>query len=276
MTASPRVSIVMGTFNRAHMIDFAIEALRSQTLKDWELIIADDASVDDTPARVAEWAAREPRIVSIRHEVNQGISRNYNSAMRMARGKYIAMLDDDDVWCVNDKLERQVAFLEANPDHVGCGGGLIVVDLDGKEQYRFLKPEHDEKIRRTMLFSNPMANSTTLFRRSAAEQVGWYDGELRYSGDRDFWMKVALLGKLHNFQEYLGYYTKGTHNTSVRNIRPHLKTSLMLTSRYRKDFPNYLPALALNYAQYLYALLPQGIRRNTHTQAVRLKRAMAH
>ena len=125
MTASPRVSIVMGTFNRAHMIDHAIEALRSQTLTDWELIIADDASVDDTPARVAEWAAREPRIVSIRHEVNQGISRNYNSGMRIARGKYIAMLDDDDVWCVNDKLERQVAFLEANPDHVGCGGGLM-------------------------------------------------------------------------------------------------------------------------------------------------------
>jgi len=276
MTASPRVSIVMGTYNRAHMIAHAIDALRSQTLTDWELIIADDASVDDTPARVAEWVARDPRIVSIRNEVNQGISVNYNNAMRIARGEFIAMLDDDDVWCVNDKLARQVAFLEANPEYVGCGGGLIVVDLDGKEQYRFLKPEKDEKIRRTMLFSNPMANSTTLFRRSAAAQVGWYDGELRYSGDRDFWMKMALLGKLHNFQEYLGFYTKGTHNTSIRNIRPHLKTSLMLTSRYRKDFPHYLPALALNYAQYAYALLPQGIRRSTHSNAVRLKRAMAH
>jgi hypothetical protein len=127
-----------------------------------------------------------------------------------------------------------------------------------------------------MLFSNPMANSTTLFRREAGERVGWYDGDLRYSGDRDFWMKMALIGKLHNFQQYLGYYTKGTHNTSIRNIRPHLKTSLMLTTRYRKEFPYYLPALALNYVQFGYALLPEVIRRSTHTGAVRVKRAMAH
>jgi glycosyltransferase involved in cell wall biosynthesis len=276
MTTSPRVTIVMGTFNRAHMLGTAIRALQRQTFTDWELIVADDASVDGTPAKMAEWAAREPRLVSIRNDVNQGISRNYNNAMQRARSEYIAMLDDDDVWCVDDKLERQVAFLDAHPEHVGCGGGLIVTDPNGQELYRFLKPQRDEDIRRTMLFSNPMANSTTLFRRSAAERVGWYDGELRYSGDRDFWMKMALVGKLHNFQEYLGYYTKGTHNTSVQNIRPHLRASLMLTSRYRREFPNYLPALALNCAQYMFALLPQAIRQTTHTQAVRLKRVMAH
>jgi glycosyltransferase involved in cell wall biosynthesis len=266
----------MGTYNRAHMLDHAIDALRHQTLKDWELIIADDASADDTPTKVRSWMEREPRIVALRNDVNQGISRNYNNALRIARGEFVAMLDDDDTWCVDDKLERQVAFLQANADHVGCGGGLVVVTLDGQELYRFLKPERDDQIRRSMLFSNPMANSTTMFRRSAGERVGWYDSELRYSGDRDFWMKMALIGKLHNFQEYLGYYTKGTHNTSIRNIKPHLKTSLMLTTRYRKDFPYYLPALALNYAQYAYALLPEAVHRTTHTGAVRVKRAMAH
>jgi len=274
-TTSPRVSIVMGTFNRAHLIGRAIEALQRQTLTDWELIIADDASVDDTPATVRAWAAREPRIVSLRNDINQGISRNYNNALRLARGEFVAMLDDDDVWCVDDKLERQVRFMEANPEYVGCGGGLVVVTPEQDEIYRFLKPETDEKIRRVMLFSNPMANSTTLFRREAGERVGWYDAELRYSGDRDFWMKMALIGKLHNFQEYLGYYTKGTHNTSILHIKPHLKASLMLTSRYRREYPHYPLALALNYAQYCYAFLPQGIRRTTHSSVVRLKRAMA-
>jgi len=276
MTTKPRVSIVMATFNRAHLIGQAIEALRRQTLTDWELIIADDASVDDTPATVRAWTERDSRIVSIRNETNLGISRNYNNALRLVRGEFVAMLDDDDIWCAEDKLERQVRFLETHPEYVGCGGGLIVINMEGRELYRFLKPESDDQIRRTMLFSNPMANSTTMFRREAGERVGWYDGELRYSGDRDFWMKLALLGKLHNFQEYLGYYTKGTHNTSILNIKPHLKTSLMLTSRYRRHFPNYLPALALNYAQYVYALLPKRIHETTHTNAIRIKRAMAH
>jgi glycosyltransferase involved in cell wall biosynthesis len=213
--------------------------------------------------------------VSLRHDVNQGISRNYNSALRLARGEYVAMLDDDDVWCVEDKLERQVAFLDARRDYVGCGGGLIVVSTDGQELYRYLKPETHDDIRRTMLFSNPMANSTTLFRRAAGEQVGWYDAALRFSGDRDFWMKMALVGSLYNFQEYLGFYTTGSHNTSVVHIKPHLKTSLMLTSRYRKEYPNYPAALALNYAQYLYACLPTGVQRTTRTSMMRLKRALA-
>jgi glycosyltransferase involved in cell wall biosynthesis len=275
MSTSPRVSIVMGTYNRAGLLGRAIEALRRQTFTDWELIVADDASVDDTPATIRAWAEREPRIVSLRNEVNEGISRNYNNALRAARGEFVAMLDDDDVWCVDDKLERQVAFLENHPDHVGCGGGLIVINPQAEELDRYLKPETDEQIRRSMLFSNPMANSTTLFRREAGRQVGWYDASMRYSGDRDFWMKLALIGKLHNFQEYLGYYTIGTNNTSIAHIKPHLKASLALTSRYRKSYPHYGQALLLNYAQYWYAFLPPGVRRSTHLSAVRFKRAVS-
>lgn len=262
----------MGTYNRAHMIGRAIEALRRQTFTDWELIITDDASADDTPATVRKWAEHEPRIVSMRNDVNEGISRNYNKAFLRARGEYIAMLDDDDVWCVDDRLERGVRFLDAHPDHVGCGGGVIVVDPEGRELYRFLKPEHDEQIRRVMLFSNPMSNSTTLFRRAIGERVGWYDRDLRYSGDRDFWMKMALAGRLYNFPDYLGYYTTGTHNTSIAQMKPHLRASLMLTSRYRRDYPHYPLALALNLAQYAYAYLPGGFRRVVHTSLVRIKR----
>lgn len=275
MTATPRVSIVMGTYNRAHLLDRAIEALLRQSFTDWELIVTDDGSRDETPAKVRSWLEREPRIVYIRNEVNQGISRNYNVAFARARGEYVAMLDDDDAWCRDDKLARQVEFLDTHPDHVGCGGGLIVVDPEGREKYRFLKPETDAQIRRAMLFSNPMANSTTLFRRAAGERAGWYDASMRYSGDRDFWMKLALIGRLYNFPEHQSFYTMGTHNTSIAHIKPHLKASLMLTMRYRRDFPYYWPALAVNYAQYGYAFLPEGVRNRVHTWLARIKRTVA-
>ena len=273
MSALPRVSIVMATYNRAHMLGRGIEALRRQTFKDWELIITDDKSSDNTPSVVREWMARDPRIVSLRNEVNLGASKNYNVGFRHARGEYIAMLDDDDVWNGDDKLARQVEFLDAHPDYVGCGGGVIVINTEGSELYRFLKPETDEKIRRLMLISNPMSNSTTLFRRRAGEQVGWYDESLSYSGDRDFWMKMALVGKLYNLQDYLGFYTIGTHNYSIAHVKPHLKASLGLTIRYRDKYPNYPLGLALSYAQYWYAFLPPSIRRSVHTGVVRIKRA---
>src|SRR3989344_2003517 len=181
----PKVSILMATYNRAKLIDAAVESARKQSFKDWELIIADDGSVDNTPEVVAGWLKKEPRIVYTRTETNVGISKNYNRGLRMAKGEYVAMLDDDDIWSDTEKLKKQVEFLNKNPDYVGCGAGVIVIDGKGKETYRYLKPETDEAIREKMLFGNPLANSTTMFRREAGEKVGWYDESTRYFGDRD-------------------------------------------------------------------------------------------
>lgn len=264
----------MATYNRAHLLERAIQVVQQQVLTNWELLIIDDASQDDTASVVQPWVKQDSRIIYLRHDSNQGISRAYNTGFLRAQGEFIAMMDDDDAWCVNDKLERQVKFLESNPDYVGCGGGLIVVDPQGTEKYRYLKPETDAQIRSVMLLSNPMANSTTMFRRAAGEQLGWYDGSLRLAGDRDFWMKMARIGKLHNFQEYLSFYTMGAHNNSIVHIKLHLRTSLMLTKRYRDDYPRYPVALLVNYAQYGYAFLPPGVRRYIHTRVARAKRAV--
>ncbi len=269
---NPKVSIIMGTRNRAHIIGKAIQSVVKQSFKDWELVVADGGSADDTPKVILDWQKKEPRIVYVRHEGDEGISKNYNYAFHVARGEFIAMIDDDDPWLDRDKLQKQIEFLEKNPEYVGCGGGVVVVDSEGKEKYRYLKPETDKDIRSHMLLSNPMANSTTMFRKSAGEKVGWYDGSIRYSGDRDFWMKMGLVGKLYNAPEYLSYYTMGEHNTSIKRIRPHLKTSLMVMKRYKNKYPQYFPALALNYAQYAYSFLPESIRKTMHQSLARLKR----
>ncbi len=289
----------MATYNRAGLIDSAIESVLKQTFtvrpgspqEDWELIIADDGSTDNTPEVVAKWLKKEPfdkasldaardgqgkpRIVYTRSDVNQGISKNYNRGLRLAKGEYVAMLDDDDPWCDADKLSKQVNFLDKNPDYAGCGGGMIVVDGNGKEVYRYLKPETDEAIRKKMLFGNPLANSTTMFRRSAGEKVGWYDESTRYSGDRDFWLKMGLVGKLYNFPEYFSYYLLANDNTSIKKARPHLKASLTIMRRYKGKYPNYLAALALNYLQYLYAFIPETIRKAIHPTLARVKRRLA-
>lgn len=269
---NPRVSILMATYNRAAMIGPTIKSIQKQTFKDWELVIPDDGSTDNTGEVVNVWQKKEPRIKYIKNPVNQGISRNYNMGFALTTGEYIAMIDDDDPWCDDRKLEKQIKFLDEHPDYVGVGGGVIVVDGDGKEQYRYFKAETDADIRNYMLYSNPMANSTTMFRRSAAEKVGWYDDSIRYSGDRDFWLKMGRVGKLYNFKEYFTYYTMAGNNTSITKLRPHLKISLMVMKRYRNDYPHYWSALALNEVQYAYAFLPLAIRRRIHQTLARIKR----
>ncbi len=271
----PKVSVLLATFNRGQLINRAIESVREQNFKDWELVVADDGSTDETPQIVEAWQKKEPRIVYVRNAVNQGISKNYNSGFREMKGEYIAMIDDDDPWIGRNKLQKQMDFLDKNPDYVGCGGGVIVVDSQGKELYRYLKPETDEAIRSRMLFSNPMANSTTLFRRSAAEKVGWYDEMSRYAGDRDFWLKMGKIGKLYNFPEYFSYYTMHGVNTSIAKLRPHLKASLTYMRRYRRNYPGYWLALPFNYVQYWYSFLPSFTRRPIHRLLARLKRRVA-
>jgi glycosyltransferase involved in cell wall biosynthesis len=234
---TPRVSVLMGAYNRAHFINRAVEGLQKQSFEDWEMVITDDGSADATPEVAGAWPQKDPRIVYLRHDQNVGISVNYNRGFAHTRGEYIAMLDDDDVWSDQDKLCKQVEFLDRNREYAGCGGGLIVVWPDGRERYRYLKPESDADIRKHMLFSNPMANSTTLFRREAGERVGWYDATMRYSGDRDFWLKIGLIGKLFNFPEYFSYYTMGDNNTSILHMRPHLKASLEIMKRYKGSIP---------------------------------------
>ncbi len=204
--------------------------------------------------------------------------------MRLAKGEYVAMIDDDDPWSDDKKLEMQIKFLDSHPDYVGCGGGVIVIHANGKparlasesvvdkELYRYLKPETDEEIRKFILFSNPMANSTTVFRKAAGEKAGWYDESTRYSGDRDFWLKMGLIGKLYNFPEYFSYYTMSDSNTSIKKIRPHLKASLMIMKRYKRKYPHYASALAFNELQYFYSFFPEAARKRIHFILAKLKR----
>lgn len=269
---SPRVSILLATYNRAHLLGPTIESIRAQSFTDWEIIIADDGSSDNTAGTVHEWQNKEPRIIYVRSDINQGISQNYNMGFQKTHGEYIAMIDDDDPWCDTEKLAKQVKFLDEHVDYIGIGGGVIVINGEGKELYRYFKPETDDQIRARQLFGNPMANSTTMFRRKAGEQVGWYDPTIRYAGDRDFWMKLGLIGKLHNIQEYFTFYTMNGENTSITKLKPHLQTSLLVMKRYKGKYPGYYPALALNQLQYAYAFLPESLRKRIHRVLARLKR----
>lgn len=268
----PKVSILIVTYNRAKFISKAIESILNQSFQDWEIIVADDASTDNTIEVIREWQAKEPKIKYIRSDVNIGIARNSNNGLKIAQGDYIAILDDDDWWYNSDKLKKQVEFLDKNSNYVAVGGGVVVVDENNKEITRYLKPETDEQIRTKLLFDNTMANSTTLFRFAVAKQVGLYDDTLRYSADRDFWLKIGLLGKLYNFPEYFAYYLMSGQNTSIVKMKEHLQSSLMVMRRYKNNYPNYWLALIVNRLQHLYAFMPSFVKKFLHLTLFKIKR----
>jgi teichuronic acid biosynthesis glycosyltransferase TuaG len=109
--AAPLVSVITAAYNAEGFIAETIASVRAQSLGDWEMIIADDASSDRTAEIVGAIAAGDPRVRLVRLEQNGGVARARNAALEQARGRYIAFLDSDDLW-LPEKLARQVAFME--------------------------------------------------------------------------------------------------------------------------------------------------------------------
>lgn len=256
MNGHSLVSIILPTFNREKTLARAIESALGQTYKDFELLAVDDASQDKTQSILLEYARKDARVVGIRNEKNSGLVRSLNKGVQYAKGAYIARLDDDDFWLDPRKLEKQVAFFQGHPECVLTGGGQVRVDEKGKEIARLMFPETNEEIRSRMLFNNPFSHTSVLFRKDAWEKVGGYDESLIFSEDWDLWMKLALLGTCHNFQEYFVCYLEGGQNRSKEHEVRDALLNMRLRVRYRRSFPNFFWAFLFGCAALMFALVP--------------------
>ncbi|MFA6354747.1 MAG: glycosyltransferase family A protein [Candidatus Paceibacterota bacterium] len=259
--ANPKISVLIATYNRSNLISRAIQSVIDQNFKNWELLIADDGSTDDTEKIVRSFAIQDERVKHLKSEHFGRIAKISNFGLRHAKGEYIAILDDDDHWCDPEKLNKQIKFLDENPDYAGCGGGFIVVDENQKVKMKFFKPEKDEEIKKNFLIANPMANSTTMFRLSVAKKVELYDEALPQFADWDFWLKMGVAGKLYNFPEYFSYYLMWDKSMSFSRQKEASYSALIIIPRYKKKYPSYLKAKTLVLIYYLYTHLPEFIKK---------------
>jgi glycosyltransferase involved in cell wall biosynthesis len=272
--AAPRVSVLMLTFNRPQFLSRAVESVRAQDFAGWELLIVHDGPNEETARIAAGWAARDPRIRHIRRIVPGNIAEANNHGIREARGEYIAILDDDDFWRLPSKLSLQVAFLDAHPDYAACGGGAVCINERGEETLRYLKPEHHQDIVRGALVANPIIHSTALYRKAAALEVGLYDESLAGYQDWDLWLKLARAGKLYNFQEYFLAYQIWEGGGTFLAQRRNTACAVRIVRRHGKHYQRYPLALALACGSYLYARLPEVIKKATFGPLNRLKKAL--
>ena len=169
-------------------------------------------------------------------------------------------MDSDDFWLDSEKIKKQVEFLEKNKDYVLTGGGIIKIDSQGKEILRHMSPENDYQIRKKLLFNNMMSHSTVVFRKNTWEKAGGYCKEegtwLESAEDWNLYLKMGKIGKLYNFQDYFAYYLENGQNASFQRIHGDLKFNQSLRTKYRKDYPGFLPAYILGWFYYFYYFLP--------------------
>ena len=260
----------MATYNRSKFIGGAVKSVLDQSYEDWEIVVSDDSENTETELEFRKFS-NDPRVRYFHRTTRGTIANSSNFALSQSKGEYVAILDDDDWWIDPKKLEKQVAFLDTHPDYIGCGGGFIMVNQEGENMGRVLKPETDQAIRRVALYANPMANSTTMFRRVPA---GPYDESVRQFADWDFWLKLGMLGKIYNFPEYFLAYRMWAGGASFSHQAENAKWGRAIVLRYRRQYPGFLKAITMANLYIAYARLPLGIRRWTNGFLSKLKKSI--
>jgi hypothetical protein len=233
-----------------------------------------DGPNEEIPVVMQEWQKRDSRIHYFQRIIPGNIAEASNFGLAHARGEYIAVLDDDDYWACPNKLSIQTNFLDRRLDYCCCGGGVIEVDPMGQEQMRYLKPEHDVKIKRRALMANPLAHSTTLYRRAPALRIGGYDQTLAGFQDWDLWLKLGKIGKLYNFPDYFLYYRVWEGSGSFHQSKRNTESALRITRRHRHDYDGFPMAFSLALLYHGYAHLPIEVQRVSYSSLSRLKKAI--
>lgn len=208
----PEVSVIVPTYNRADLIRDSIDSVLNQTFQDFEIVVIDDGSTDNTKNIVEEYS--DSRIKYF-YQKNAGLNAARNSGIRESCGKYIAYIDSDDIW-EPTKLEKQVRVLEKFPDVglVYCGSSLI--DENGSPAGKRPLISHRGYVFEKIIKYNFLYNgSIVLFRRDCLEKVGLFDEQTVRMTDWEFYLRFAIYYKFYGIPEYLIKYR--VHNKTMTN-----------------------------------------------------------
>lgn len=209
----PRISVVMSCFNAGKFLAEAIESVLQQTFTDFEFILIDDGSTDDTLDIIKRYALKDSRVVLIEKE-NTGLTDSLNIGIRASRGKWIARLDADDVALPN-RLEEQFSFVKDSSDILLVGSGFIEIDHHGK-----IVKTHDYPKRHHALSSNLkkskkfFPHSSAMFRSDVVKRIGGYNPKIICAEDRDLWLRLAEQGRIACIDKSLVKIRKHSNNIS--------------------------------------------------------------
>ncbi|MBE7175517.1 MAG: glycosyltransferase [Mucilaginibacter polytrichastri] len=198
-TDNVSVSVITVYYNRQDDVDDSIRSILNQSHPDFEFIIIDDCSKDDTFQKLSSFAS-DPRVRLIRNETNQGFVRNVKMGVELARGKYIAIHGSGDI-SLPERLSRQAAVLDSEKDIVLVGCFLAHIDKAGTVLNTQAYNEYID--RNDLLEFNKLSHGEVMYRKSDYLQAGGYREAFRFAQDYDLWLRLTRFGKAKIIQETL-------------------------------------------------------------------------
>lgn len=210
-----KVTVLMSVYNGEKYLPLSIESILNQTFENFEFIIIDDNSSDSTYSIMKEYASQHERIRLIRNEKNLGLTKSLNLGLSKAKGKYIARQDHDDI-SLPERLEKEVEYLENNPDVVLATGNLELIDSQGQIIKRTQRFFETQLISWYLLFYNALGgHSLVMYRKEAVLALNGYSEEFRYSQDHELWQRLVETGKIVILPDVLLQWRQHDNNIST-------------------------------------------------------------
>lgn len=210
----PKVSVIMPVFNVERFLKTAIDSILNQSFKDFELILINDCSTDNSEEIINSYD--DSRIKCLTNRYNKGVSYSFNKGLEYAKGEYIARADSDDIYDV-DRLKEQVEILDQFPNVNICSSDLQVVNEDEMFLEFWKYKNNNDFLKAQLLFNAPIANPTLMFRRSIFENLK-YDESLKRAEDYDFYLRLGEDFKVFNIAKPLMKYRRNASSLTSDTI----------------------------------------------------------
>ena len=187
----PTISVIMSVHNSAAYLDAAVRSILAQTFADFEFIVVDDGSTDNSAKILAEFAERDPRI-RVETRANKGLTKSLNEAIALSTGEFIARMDADDI-AVGWRFEKQFAYMQKHPECVLLGAQVVVIDPYGMALYQSQYPLDHESIDAALMLGKggTIRHPVAMMRREAIVKSGGYRKQYQWAEDVDLFLLLA-------------------------------------------------------------------------------------
>ena len=272
--SSPKVSVIMGIYNGEKTMKRAIDSIIEQTFTDWELIICDDCSTDNTYKIAMEYSEKDERVKVIKNDKNMRAAYSRNQCISVATGQYIAVMDDDDI-CFPERLEKQVKYLDEHAEMSVVGAAAVVFDEEGEKYVRGLGnpyPFVSETKKRPILM--PIIHPTTMMRKKSFDLLKGYrvSPETMRAEDLDLFYRFRLEGMNgYILQEPLIKYHESLKDYKKRTIKAAIGT-VKVNKKYFKLFNVPFKYRYFAYKPFISAILPDRFMVWYHKRTVDKKK----
>lgn len=232
---NPKISVLMPNYNCEKYIWEAIESILKQTFTDFEFIIIDDYSTDNSWEIIQNFAKKDERIIAIKNNKNLKICKTLNKWLKIAKWEYIARMDSDDISFI-DRFQKQIKFLEKNLKVGIIGGSIEIIDEKNKKIGERHYNITDENIRKKIFRYSPFCHPTIMIRRDILEKSWNYDEEQVFAEDYDLYFRIGKYSQFANLTDFLLKYRMSSTNSTSKKLWEMEQKTLKIRKKALKEY----------------------------------------